>query len=59
MEPPRRLTEKLIDDAVTAYRNSHLDTVHRRVRNISTVGFEARIAGLIRELLEMDQAVGS
>ena len=55
MEPPRRLSKELIDDAVKAYQDTESAAIHHRVRDLNPVNFEHRIGHVIRESLRMDE----
>ena len=55
MEPPRRLSKELIDDAASAYQTVESATIHRRVRSLKAVNFEQQIGILICESVGMEQ----
>jgi hypothetical protein len=55
MDPPRPLTEELIDNAIGKYQIVECDKAHRRVRNLNPINFERDIGDLIRESLGMNE----
>jgi len=55
MEPPRRLSRELIDNAVSTYQGADSAAIHRRIRSLKPVNFEQQIGILICESVGMNQ----